>query len=86
MGTWASRVCWYLRDAAGFQRMPAEATNHKYMVSGHRWVLQYGLLDPKIPYYSLRVQIPNNDILAQNLYYNYYYPNPKYLIIGYMDP
>ena len=35
---------------------------------------------------SLRVQVPNNHILAQNLYYNYDYPNPKYLIIGYMDP
>ena len=34
----------------------------------------------------LRVQVPNNHILTQNLYYNYYYPNPKYLIIGYMDP
>ena len=33
-----------------------------------------------------RVQVPNNHILAQNLYYNYYYPKPKYLIIGYMDP
>ena len=21
-----------------------------------------------------------------NLYYNYYYPNPKYLIIGHLDP
>ena len=35
---------------------------------------------------SLRVQVPNNHILTPNLYYNYYYPNPKYLIIGYMDP
>ena len=35
---------------------------------------------------ALRVQVPNNPILPQNLYYNYYYPNPKYLIIGYMDP
>ena len=34
----------------------------------------------------LRVQVPNNHILTQNLYYNYYYPKPKYLIIGYMDP
>ena len=34
---------------------------------------------------TLRVQVPNNHILTQNLYYNYYYPNPKYLIIGYMD-
>ena len=25
-------------------------------------------------------------MLTQNLYYNHYYPNPKYLIIGYMDP
>ena len=25
-------------------------------------------------------------ILTQNLYHNYYYPKPKYLIVGYMDP
>ena len=37
-------------------------------------------------YSTLRVQVPNNHILTQNLYYNYYYPNPKCLIIGYMDP
>ena len=36
--------------------------------------------------WSLRVQVPNNHILTQNLYYNYYYPKPKYLIIGYLDP
>ena len=35
---------------------------------------------------TLRVQVPNNHTLTQNLYYNYYYPRPKYLIIGYMDP
>ena len=34
---------------------------------------------------TLRVQVPNNHILAQNQYYNYYYPKPKYLVIGYMD-
>ena len=34
---------------------------------------------------ALRVQVLNNHILTQNPYYNYYYPNPKYLIIGYMD-
>ena len=36
--------------------------------------------------FALGVQVPNNHILTQNLYYNYYYPHPKYLIIGYMDP
>ena len=35
---------------------------------------------------TLRVQVPNNHILTPNLYYNYYYPNPKYPNIGYMDP
>ena len=36
---------------------------------------------------SPRVQVPNNHALTQNLYYyNYYYPDPRYLIIGYMDP
>ena len=28
----------------------------------------------------------NNHLLTQNLYYNYYYPKPKYQIIGYLDP
>ena len=36
---------------------------------------------------TLRVQVPNNHILAQNLHYDYYeLPKPKYLSIGYMDP
>ena len=35
---------------------------------------------------TLRVQVPNNHILNQNLHQNYYYQNPKYLIIGYLDP
>ena len=33
----------------------------------------------------LRVQVTNNHMLTQNLYYNYYYPKPKYLTIGYLD-
>ena len=33
---------------------------------------------------GLSTDLPH--ILAQNLYYSYYCPNPKYLIIGYMDP
>ena len=39
-------------------------------------------------YIALRVQVPNkNIILAQNLYYNYFfYPKSKYLVIGYLDP
>ena len=32
--------------------------------------------------YTLRVQVHNNHILN----HNYYYPNPKYLIIRYIDP
>ena len=35
---------------------------------------------------TLRVQVPHNHILIPNLYYNYYYPKPKYLTIEYMDP
>ena len=45
--------------------------------------LEQGLKQLSIP---LRVQVPNNHILIPNLYYNYYYQNPKYLNIGYMDP
>ena len=36
--------------------------------------------------YTLRVQVPNNHIPTQKLYYNYYYPKPKDLIVGYLDP
>ena len=36
--------------------------------------------------FTLRVQVPKNHILTQNLYYNYYYPKPKYQNIGYLDP
>ena len=36
--------------------------------------------------FTLSVQVPNNHILKTNLYYNYYYHKPKYLIIGYLDP
>ena len=35
---------------------------------------------------TLRVQVPSNHILTQNLWHNDQYPNPKYLIIGYLDP
>ena len=35
---------------------------------------------------TLRVQVLNNHTLTHNLYYNSYYPNPKYLDIGYLDP
>ena len=45
----------------------------------------YGRHDPE-PSFSLRVQVPNNHILTENLYYTYYYPNSKYLVIGHMDP
>ena len=34
----------------------------------------------------LRVQVPINHTLTQNQYYNYYYPNPRYPIIGYSGP
>ena len=43
----------------------------------------YNLRSASLP---LRVQVPNNHILTQSLYYNPYYPKPKYLIIGYLDP
>ena len=35
---------------------------------------------------TIRIQVPGNYILTQNLYYDYYYPNPKKLILGDMDP
>ena len=36
---------------------------------------------------TLRVQVHNNHVIfTQSLYYNYYYPKPKYLILGYLDP
>ena len=36
--------------------------------------------------FTLRVHVLNNHILTLNLYYNYYYQNPKYFILGYLDP
>ena len=62
--------------------------------AAHHCIINRGVLVPQPelgPHYShmpitLRAQVLNNHILAQNLYYNYYYPNPKYLIIGYLDP
>ena len=43
-------------------------------------------LPPKTLNLTLRVQVPNNhNILTQNLYQNYYDPNPKYPIVAYMD-
>ena len=35
---------------------------------------------------ALRVQVPSTHILTQNLSYNCYYPNTKYLTVGYLDP
>ena len=35
---------------------------------------------------TLRVQVPKNHILTQNLYYNSYDPKPKCQIIGCLDP
>ena len=35
---------------------------------------------------SVRVQVRNNHIRTQSLCYSYYYPKPKNLIIGYLDP
>ena len=34
---------------------------------------------------TLTVQVLKNHILTQHLYYNYYSPNPKYLILGHSD-
>ena len=35
---------------------------------------------------TLRVTVPSKYILTQNLYYHFYYPQPKYQIIRYTDP
>ena len=60
----------------------ARVPDFEQLGSGPEGVLASVLRDAS----ALRVQVPNNHILTQNLYYNYYYPKPKYLIIGYMDP
>ena len=41
---------------------------------------------PSGGYITLRVQVHDKHILTHNLYYNHNYPDPEYLIIGYMDP
>ena len=35
---------------------------------------------------TLRVQVPNNHIIVQNLYSSHCYPRPGYLSLGYLDP
>ena len=50
------------------------------------WVLHPRMRCNSFFYTAQRVQVPNNHILTQNLYQSHYYPNPKYLIIEYMDP
>ena len=35
---------------------------------------------------TLRVQVPKNHTLTQNLYYNYYDQSPQYPIVGSLDP
>ena len=54
-----------------------------YGLTGKGRIQDYGRLGIEIP---LRVHVPSNHILTLNQYYNYYYPKPKDLIIGYMDP
>ena len=49
-------------------------------------VSQVSMLQAMEFLHTLRVQVPDNHILTQNLHYNHYYQNPKYLSIGYMDP
>ena len=60
----------------------AEGSGFKLPYCGYTGKSRFAVLQ----YLTLRVQVPNNHILTQNLYYIYYYPNPKYLNIGYMDP
>ena len=48
---------------------------------GYRKIMKVRIRD----YVTLRVQVPNNHILTQNLYYNHYYPKPKvpnYWVLG----
>ena len=45
-----------------------------------------GHITIQTPITTLKVQVPNNHIHAQNMHYNYYFPKPKYLIIEYLDP
>ena len=53
-------------------------------VSGFRVTGKSDALERR--FYTIRVQVPNNHILTQNVYYKHYYPTPKYLIIGHMGP
>ena len=64
------------KSAAGILRAAAPELSGPIALGCKRLCLQV----------TLRVQVPNNHILTQNLYYNYYYPNLKYPNIGYMDP
>ena len=59
-----------IQDGAGFQGFPE--------VRFGAWQCPRSL--------SLRVQVPNIHILIQNLDYSFYFPTPKDVIIGYLDP
>ena len=59
----------------------SEGYEHEYE-PGQSHTTQKFLSGLKIP----RVQGPDHEMLIQNLYYNHYYPKPKYQILGYLDP
>ena len=35
---------------------------------------------------TLSVQVTNNHMFTQNLYYSFCFTKPRYLVIGYLDP
>ena len=61
-----------LNDLAGFIRLPITETRG---ISANFVGVYLGSLGNE-GLLTLRVQVPNNQILTQDLYYNYYYPNP----------
>ena len=65
------------------------------VAAGPSYNLTMSYIGPKVSDYyrtditsssSPRVQVPNDHIRTQNQYYDYYFPKPKYLVIGYNDP
>ena len=77
---------WEVRVRTSGKEGSNQKGNYLKATSGDKPLEQHQGEQPRITDLTLRVQVPNNHILTQNLYQNYYYPNPKYLIIGYMDP
>ena len=67
--------------ALGFKRIPGPKNTRQHTALSDYLFWFWAFILP-----TLRVQVPNKHMRTPNLYHNDYYPIPKYLSIGYLDP